>query len=292
MKPPPFAYFAPDSAEAALDLLREHGDEARPLAGGQSLVPMLNFRLARPAVLVDLNRIAGMSEITTVDGTVRFGALVRERAAERSTVVRERSPLLAAALPLIGHEAIRTRGTLGGSMAHADPAAELPAVAVAADAEMVLRSAARGNRTVPADEFFQGYFTTAVEPDELLVEVAIPEPAAGTGVRFLEVARRNGDFALAGVLATVHLTEGRIDDARIALIGVADRVVRARAAETVLVGTAPADETFAEAAATAVRDLRPPSDLNGSSAYRKHIAERLVRRALDGALAAAGGTPS
>jgi len=288
MKPPPFEYHAPDSLEEALDLLREHGDEARPLAGGQSLVPMMNFRLARPSVVIDLNQVPGLSELDAADGVVRCGAMVRERAAERSAVVHERAPLLAAALPLIGHEAIRTRGTLGGSLAHADPAAELPAVALAAEAQLVARSAERGERVLGADEFFAGFFTTALEPDELLVEIRLPEVPAGSGVRFEEVARRQGDFAMVGVLAVLHTADGVIDDARLALIGVADRAVRAREAEAALIGAKADAGAFAEAAATAARDLEPMSDLHGSSAYRKHVAERLVQRALQGAAEAAG----
>jgi len=281
MKPAPFDYFAPQSVEHALELLHEYGDEARPLAGGQSLVPMLNFRLARPAVLIDLNRVPDLSDVTTADGSVSFGAMVRERAAERSPVVQERAPLLAAALPLIGHEAIRTRGTLGGSLAHADPAAELPAVALAGRAELLLRSAERGERIVEAEDFFRGFFSTAIEPDELLIEVRLPELPPGSRVRFEEAARRHGDFAIVGVLAALHLTDGVVDDARLALIGVADRAVRARDAEAALLGAKPGPGPFAEAAATAVRDLEPMSDLHGSSAYRKHVAERLVCRALD-----------
>jgi aerobic carbon-monoxide dehydrogenase medium subunit len=288
MKPPPFEYHVPESLEHALELLRDNGDEARPLAGGQSLVPMLNFRLARPSVLIDLNFLPGLGDITAGEGEVHFGTMVRERAAERSSIVHQRSPLLAAALPLVGHEAIRTRGTLGGSMAHADPAAELPAVAVAAGAQLVLRSADRGERVVDADDFFQGYFTTTIEPDELLVEIRLPELQPGTGVRFEEVARRHGDFAMVGVLAALHIHDGVVDDARLALIGVADRAVRARQAEALLVGAKPDGGVFGEAAATAVRDLEPMSDLHGSSAYRKHVAERLVRRALNGAASVAG----
>ncbi|MGE0880925.1 MAG: xanthine dehydrogenase family protein subunit M [Acidimicrobiia bacterium] len=289
MKPAPFDYHAPDSVEQALELLRQYGDEARVLAGGQSLVPMLNFRLARPAVLIDINGVAGIDAIAAGEGALRFGALVRERAAERSTLVRQRSPLLAAALPWIGHDAIRTRGTIGGSMAHADPAAELPAVAIAAGARMTVRSAARGERIVAADDFFQGYFSTAIEPDEMLVEIEIPDSVPGTGVSFEEVARRQGDFAMVGALAAVHLSDsGTVDDVRLALISVAERAVRAAEAEASLMGIRPDARAFAEAGALAVRDLEPASDLHGTSAYRKHVAERLVRRALANAVSRAG----
>lgn len=287
MKPPPFDYHAPETVDEALALLREAGDDARALAGGQSLVPMLAFRLARPSVLIDLNRVAGLAAITATDSGISLGTMVRERAAERSDVVRQRAPMLVEALPLIGHEAIRTRGTIGGSMAHADPAAELPAVALAGDAELVVRSAERGERTLSADDFFQGYFTTAMEPDELLTEIRLPDLPAGSGVRFEEAARRQGDFAMVGVLASLHVSDGVIDDARLALIGVADRPVRARDAEAGLVGSKAGADTFAAAAAAAVRDLTPSSDLHGSSAYRRHVAEQLVQRALDGA---AGGS--
>lgn len=288
MKPPPFDYRCPDTLDEALALLGEYGDDAKVLAGGQSLVPLLNFRLARPAVLVDVNRVPHLDAVTWDGDRLVLGAMVRERAAERSDAVREAAPLLARALPLIGHPAIRTRGTIGGSLAHADPAAELPAVALATDAELVLCSAARGERVVPAADFFEGYFTTALAPDELLTEIRLPGAPAGTGSCFEEVARRHGDYAMVGAAATVRLDEGgRIADARLVLIGVADRPVRATAAEAALADGEPSPAAFAAAGAVAVGDLTPSSDLHASAAYRRTVAATLVGRALAGATAAA-----
>ncbi|HZT67025.1 MAG TPA: xanthine dehydrogenase family protein subunit M [Acidimicrobiales bacterium] len=289
MKPPPFEYRAPTSVEEALDLLWEHGDEARPLAGGQSLVPLMALRLARPSLLVDLAGVAGLDAIGSANGSVTVGAMVRERAAERSAEIAGSAPLLAAALPLIGHPAIRSRGTVGGSLSHADPAGELPAVALAAEAVMVARSH-QGERTIPAADFFTGYFSTALAPDELLTEVRWPEAADGSGAAFEEVARRHGDFAMVGVAAMVSLEAGKITSARLALSGVSDTPVRAGDAEAALVGVAPGDEAFGEAAQLAAAALSPPSDLHGSSAYRRHVAGVLVRRALAVAVARAQGS--
>ena len=288
MKPPPFEYRVPDTLDEALFFLAEYGDEARPLAGGQSLVPLMAFRLARPAVLVDLNRVANLGSIGFDDPQVTLGAMVRERAAERSDLVAQRVPLMARALPFIGHEAIRTRGTIGGSLAHADPAAELPAVAVATGAVVVAISQSRGPRTVPADEFFISHFTTALEADELITEVRFPSVAEGTGVAFEEVARRHGDFAMVGVAAVVHLADGVIDRARLVLTGMAEVPLRAKAAEMLLVGARPDAAAFEDAAAAAVADLDPPSDLHGSAAYRRHVAAVLIRRCLERAVAEVG----
>jgi aerobic carbon-monoxide dehydrogenase medium subunit len=289
LKPPPFEYRRAGSISEALALLEEHGDEAKPLAGGQSLVPMLSFRLARPSVLVDINRLDELADIRTTSTGVTVGALVRERAAERSEIVSERIPLLAAALPLIGHEAIRTRGTIGGSLSHADPAAELPAVAIATEAELVVQSAARGVRTIAADDFFVSFFTTAMEPDELLTEIRFPELLPGTGVAIEEVARRHGDFAIVGVVANVHLNDGVIDKARIVLTGVGETPARATAAESALIGATAQSGTYAEVAALAAGDLEPQADLHATTAYRRHVAGVLVRRALQRAVEQAEG---
>ncbi len=282
MKPAPFEYEVPDTVEEALALLAEYGDESRPLAGGQSLVPMMAFRLARPSVLIDLNRIPALASITTENGFVRVGAMVRERAAERSDTVTRDIPLLAQALPLIGHEAIRSRGTIGGSLSHSDPAGELPAVAVATGAEMVVTSAGRGDRTIAAEDFFVTHFTTSLEADELLTEIRFPVTRPGTGTAFDEMARRHGDFAIVGVGVRIHVEGGTIDEARVVLTGVADTPYRARAAEDVLVGSAPGSESFqaAAAAAAAATDLDPPSDLHGTTAYRRKVAGALINRTL------------
>jgi aerobic carbon-monoxide dehydrogenase medium subunit len=279
MKLPDFSYVAPATVAEATAFLAEHQDEASLLAGGQSLIPLLALRLARPAVLVDINGLDELAGVSVKDRQVTVGAMTREYMAEESETVAAALPLLASALPLIGHEAIRSRGTLGGSMAHADPAAELPAVARALDAEFVVRSQS-GERVIPAAEWFEGYLTTARRPDEILVEVRFPVAEPGTGVAFLEIARRHGDFAMVGLATSLTLTDGTITDARLAFSGVADVAVRAAAAESLLVGQQPSAELFAEAARLAAEPLKPPADLHGSSDYRKKVAAALVRRGL------------
>jgi aerobic carbon-monoxide dehydrogenase medium subunit len=283
MKLPPVDYEAPETVSEAVGLLAEHQDEASVLAGGQSLIPLLALRLAQPAVLIDINGIAELSGVSATNGWVAIGAVTREYLAEESETVAGTVPLLAAALPLIGHEAIRSRGTIGGSLAHADPAAELPAVARALDVELVVRSAS-GERVVPAAEWFQGYLTTSRCPDELLTEVRFPAAGRGTGVSFQEVARRHGDFAMVGLATSVTLSDGAIIDARLAFAGVADVPVRAAGAEDLLVGEAPSAELFDEAARRAASDIDPPADLHGSAEYRKKVAGALVRRGLRAAV--------
>ena len=226
MKLPPFAYETPATVADAIGLLAEHEDEASVLAGGQSLIPLLALRLARPELLIDINGIEELSGITAADGQVRIGATTREYMAEESPVVADALPLLTAALPMIGHEAIRSRGTIGGSLAHADPAAELPAVARALDAQFVVQGPA-GERVIPAQEWFEGYLMTARHPDELLTEVRFPAAAPGTGVSFDEVARRHGDFAIVGLATSLVLSAGVISDARLAFTGVSDVPLRA-----------------------------------------------------------------
>jgi len=279
MKLPPVEYEAPRTVAEAIDLLAEHLDEASVLAGGQSLIPLLALRLARPAVLIDINGIDELSGVSATDGWVAIGAMTREYVAEKSETVASTVPLLAAALPLIGHEAIRSRGTIGGSLAHADPAAELPAVARALDAEFVVRDPS-GERVIPAAQWFEGYLTTSRHPDELLTEVRFPTARRGTGVSFQEVARRHGDFAIVGLAASLTLSEGVISDARLAFAGMSDVPVRAAAAEDLLVGERPSTELFDEAARRATGDTDPPADLHGSSDYRKKVAAALVRRGL------------
>jgi carbon-monoxide dehydrogenase medium subunit len=281
MKLPSVEYEAPATVAEAVGLLAEHQDEASVLAGGQSLIPLLALRLARPAVLVDINGVAELSGMSRVNGWLAVGAMTREYMAEESAGVAQAVPLLAAALPLIGHEAIRNRGTIGGSLAHADPAGELPAVARALDAEFVVRSAAETARVVAAADWFEGYLATARRPDEMLTEVRFPVAAPGTGAAFEEVARRHGDFAIVGLAAQLTLTEdGVISDARLAFSGVADVPVRAKDAEDLLGGQRPSAELFEEAAAAATACLDPPADLHGTSEYRKKVAAALVRRGL------------
>jgi len=279
MKLPPVDYEAPTTVSEALDLLAEHEDEASVLAGGQSLIPLLALRLAYPAVLIDINGVGELSGILAADGSVTIGATTREYVAEASQTIADAVPLLAAALPLIGHEAIRSRGTIGGSLAHADPAAELPAVARALDAEIVVRGRS-GERVVPAAEWFEGYLTTSRGADELLTHVRFPAAGPGTGTSFQEVARRHGDFAMVGLATSVTLSGGTISDVRLAFAGVSDVPVRASAAEDLLAGQRPTPELFDEAARQAAVDIDPPADLHGSSEYRKKVAAALVRRGL------------
>lgn len=285
MKPASFDYFAPGTLDEALALLAEHGDEAKPLAGGQSLIPAMNFRLARPRVLVDLNRIAALSYVRSEKGGggggVEIGAMTRQRAVERSDVIARAAPLLAEAMPAIAHPQIRNRGTVGGSIAHADPSAELPAVALALDARFRARSATR-ERTIVAADFFKGVLETALEPGELLVEIALPSLRPRTGTAFLEVARRHGDYALVGVAAAVTLDPtGRCQAARIALLSVGDGPVLAVEAVKTLVGQKRSDELLRAAAdAAAKRDVDPPSDIHASAEYRRRLVEVLTRRTL------------
>lgn len=289
MKPAAFSYFAPRDLDEALHLLAHHAPDAKPLAGGQSLVPMMNFRLAQPRVLIDLNRVAALSFVNDANGVLVLGAMLRQAAAERDHRLSAAVPLLADALPLVGHETIRHRGTIGGTLAHADPAAEIPAVALALGAELVVRST-RGERVISADQFFLGPLMTALEPDEMLIAVRIPRMPPHTGTAFLELSRRHGDFAIVGVAAQVTLDEsGRIAQAALALCGVGPTPVRARQAEAALAGAEPTDEQFRAAGALAAQEIDPASDIHASADYRRRIAAVLVRRALSQAAQRAQG---
>jgi CO/xanthine dehydrogenase FAD-binding subunit len=291
MKPPRFDYLAPASLGEALDLLAALGEGAKVLAGGQSLVPMLNFRLARPAHLVDVNGLAELAGIREDDGHLVIGALTRQRAVEQSVLVGRRCPLLAEAMPQIGHVQIRNRGTIGGSLAHADPAAELPAVVAALGGEIVLRSTRR-RRVLKAEEFFVGYLTTAAEPDELLVEVRLPAVPARTGTAFVELSRRHGDFALVGVAATVTLDGAGVCTAcAVALTGVGPTPVDAAEAARALVGVRPEPAAFENVGRRVAAALEPDRDLHASSEYRKHLAGVLTRRALARAAERAAAPP-
>ena len=280
MKPPPFDYMDPRSLDEAVGLLAEHGDEGKILAGGQSLVPLLNFRLAQPSVIVDVNRVVELSYLRRSNGRLRIGAMCRQTRLEQSPVAREGWGLLGDALALVAHPQIRNRGTVGGSAAHADPAAELPVAFSALEARFTARSS-RGDRVLDADEFFVTHLTTALDPDELLVEVEVPPVAEGTGHAFTEYSRRHGDFALGGaaVLYTKN-GDGTCTDARIAMLGAADTPLRAREAEAALRGQKLDDDVAAEAAKLAARDIEPTGDIHGSSSYRKRLIEAMVRRAL------------
>jgi carbon-monoxide dehydrogenase medium subunit len=279
VKPPAFEYVAVTSADEAVAELAAHGDAAKLLAGGQSLVPMLNLRLAAPSRLVDLNRVAGLASIEERAGGVAVGAMTRQRAVETSALVAARVPLLADALPWVGHTAIRNRGTLGGSLAHADPAAELPAVALCLDARFTVRGPA-GSRTIDAREFFTGYFTTALAPTELLAEVWFPALPAGSGGAWIEVARRHGDYALAGVAAVVTLAGDIVREARLALTGVDAVPVRATSAERLLAGAPFSARSLAAAAEEVRRQVEPHTDIHATAAYRRHLAGVLALRAL------------
>jgi carbon-monoxide dehydrogenase medium subunit len=280
MKPAPFAYAVPESIPEAIALLQHYDGEARVLAGGQSLVPLLNMRLARPAALIDLNRTAGLDGIAERNGAITIGAMTRQREIERSALVRSRQPLLDAATRNIGHPQIRNRGTMGGSLAHAHPASEYQAAAVALDAQFTITGAS-GTRTVPASGFFVTYLTTALAPDEILTEVVWPALPPATGCSLMEVARRHGDFAIAGVAATLTASGGGCHEARLALFGVGGTALRAREAEAAMAGASLDDHAYRHAAAAAYDEIdEPPSDVHGSGAYRRHLVRVLVERAL------------
>jgi aerobic carbon-monoxide dehydrogenase medium subunit len=274
----PFDYLAPATLDDALGLLREHRDEAKVLAGGQSLIPILHYRLARPRIVIDINGLP-LGDIAAEDGRVSIGALVRYHQLEESDAIARRCPVLGAAARLIGNVRVRTLGTMGGSLAHADPAAELPAVMTALGARLALASPS-GRRTVAARDFFMGPLTTALAPDELVTGVEVTAvPTHGWAVE--ELSRRAGDFAIVVVVALVSLDRrGRMDDARIAFGGIAGRPIHARAAEDTLRGREPAPDTLARAAQAARDALDPPSDAFVSGAYRRHVAGVLCRRAL------------
>lgn len=263
-----------------LALLAEHGDEAKLLAGGQSLVPLLNLRLARPSVVVDLAAVDGLAGIEQVDGRLLLGAMARQRAVETSATVAAACPLLVEAVRHIGHVQIRNRGTVGGSLAHADPAAELPAVVLALGAEMVARST-RGERVVLAHEFFDGSFTTTLQPDELLIEVRMPVTER-CRTAFFEVARRTGDFAIAGVAAVVGFeADSRcVADVGLAALGVGPTPIRLRDAEAAVLGSNLGDDSVSAAAAAAMSAVSPITDVHADEDYRRLLVGVLVSRAL------------
>jgi CO/xanthine dehydrogenase FAD-binding subunit len=288
MKPAPFKYYAPSTVDEALARLAQHGWDAKVLAGGQSLVPMMNFRLAQPAVMVDLNEISDLFYIQpSRNGSLSIGAMTRQRTVELDPVVAQRCPMLSEALTKVAHPQIRSRGTLGGSIAHADPSAELVALSVALDARLRLRSKQRGERWVDARDFYLGLFTTVLEPDELLTEIVLPPMPSRSGWSFMEVARRHHDFALVGVAATVILDKSRdpakakCERARLVYFSVSDGPAEAIEAAAVLQGQEPTAEAILEAAQTAGDvDIDPNSDINASAEYRRHLVKVLGRRAL------------
>ena len=290
MKPAPFEYYTPTTVEEALSHLVEHGDDAKVLAGGQSLIPMMNFRLVQPSVLVDLNNIPELSYIRPVEnGGLRLGAMTRHHQVEIDQLVAERAPLLHETMPKIAYSQIRSRGTFGGSVSHADPSAELASVSVALGGSFRLRSQ-NGERWVPANEFFVGLFTTVLESGELLVEVALPSMPIRSGWSLMEVARRPHDFALIGVAAVVSLDENNLcQQAQMVFLSAGDVPMVAHKAIESLTGQAPAPKVIQAAAEIAAsEDIDPSSDIHATAEFRRHLANVLARRALEQAFKRAG----
>lgn len=287
MKPSRFEYFAPETVEEVVSLLEQYGDEGKILAGGQSLIPLLALRLAIPEVVIDINRVSELDYMKDEEGAIRVGALTRQRAIEKHDRLIERCQILGEAVGVVGHVAIRNRGTVVGSMAHADPASEWPALALALDADFEVIGPG-GKRTVPAESFFVSYLTTALEANELATEVRFKIPSGRVGSSFLEVARRHGDFAVAGAGALLGLSDGgTIDEARIVVMGVGPTALRARDVERSLIGKRPEPHLFEEAAEGIRRAIEPTGDIHGSAEYRRSIAGVLTRRALSSAAARA-----
>ena len=281
MKPAPFEYYVPDSIEQAVELLREHGDDARLLAGGQSLVPAMNFRVVQPSVLIDLNRVGELQYIRNDHATLRIGAMTRERELEFDPVISKRTPLLAEAMPHVAHPQIRNRGTLGGSLANADPAAELPVIMLALRARLKVRNA-DGERWVDAHNFFVGMFATDLAADEMLAEIELPTTSARTGWSFMEVAPRAGDYALMGVAALVTLDEDRrCKHARLVYLNAGDGPVEAREAGSALEGKMPDARAIDEAADLASqKEINPFGNIHASPDFQRHLARVLTRKTL------------
>lgn len=285
MKPAAFDYIAPETLEHALDLLAQYGDEAKVIAGGQTLGPMLNMRVLAPSVLIDLNNIAELGERHVTDEGLMLGALTRQGELEDDADLGRSQPLVAAAIPHIAHRAIRNRGTVGGSLAHADPAAEWGALVHALGAELMVARKGSAPRLVAAEEFFEGLLTTALGPDELLIGVRLPRWRADAGWSFREFSRRHGDFAMAGVACRVVLDgSGRCREAGLGLVGVSDKPLRASKAEAVLLDGDVGEALFREAAACAAAETDPMEDLHASAAFRRHLVEVLVTDALEEAV--------
>ncbi len=282
MLPSRFEYHRPDSLEEALQLLAEHGDEAKVLAGGQSLIPVMKLRLAAPAHLIDISRL-GMDSIAEADGHLAIGALARHRDLERSDLLKARYPVMAAAAPLISDPIVRNLGTIGGSLCHADPAGDWGSVMLALQASVVLRSG-RGERELPISEFLQDTFTTALEPDEILTEVRVPQPAGSSGGTYLKMERKVGDFATVAAALHLSLSDGTIERAGIGLTAVASKNLQATDAEASLAGAEPTEAAFAEAGRLAAEASSPVTDVRGSAEYKRHIVDVYVRRGLATAL--------
>ena len=288
MKPAKFDYFAPTTLEEALELLAQHGPDAKVLAGGQSLMPMMNLRLVRPAVVVDINRVAGLSGISASNGAVTVGAMTRQRDLHQSEVIGGAFPMMASAIGHIGHFQIRNRGTIGGSLAHADPAAELPAMCTALDAEFVVADS-NGTQRMAAAEFAIAPLMTSLEPEQLLTEVRLPTLGYGWRWGFREVSRREGDFALVGSIAMLkNDSDGVCREARITMFAVGDGPARMPAAEAALVGRVVDDAARREAAALVSEAVTPGSDIHASSEYRTEVSAVMARRALGGCVRGLG----
>jgi carbon-monoxide dehydrogenase medium subunit len=286
--PHSFEYVRPESLDRAVGLLREHGDRARLLAGGQSLIPLMKLRLAAPQVVIDLGRVPGLSMLKEDGEFLRIGAMARHRDLEGTPIIRERYPLLADAARALGDPQVRNLGTVGGSLAHADPAGDWGAALLAFDTKIVARGAA-GERTIPIDEFFKDTFATALKAGEILTEIRVPKPGAHAGGAYMKLKRKTGDFATVAAAAQVELEGGKVARVRIGLAAAGPTPVRAKRAEDHLKGK-PADAThLAEAAKLAAEDARPTADLRGSEGYKRAMVEVFTRRALEKAVARATG---
>lgn len=283
MFPPRFDYVAPTSLDEALSLVAEHGDDAKVLAGGQSLIPLMKLRFASPAVIVDINGVPDLDQVEQSNGELRVGALVRNATIVASEQLAESYPAMVAAAPLISDPLVRNLGTLVGSLAHCDPAGDWGAVMLALDAQVVARSK-DGERTIPIDEFLKGPFTTALEPTEIATEVRIPSPAGSVGSDYRKLERKVGDFATVGAAVAIELDGGQISRAGVGLTAVGSRNVRARAAEEALVGSEPGNEAFGDAARLAAEAAEPRSDERGSEDYKRHVVREFVTRGLDRSL--------
>ena len=289
MKPAPFEYHAPDSIEQAVELYSQYNGEAKILAGGQSLVPAMNFRVVQPSVLVDLNRVGELSYIREDGDVLRIGSMTRERHLEFDPLIPKWTPLLAEAVHFIAHPQIRNRGTMGGSIVNADPAAELPVLMLALNARLKAKNKS-GERWIGAPDFFVGMFTTALEPDEILVEIELPLSSTRTGWSFMEVAPRAGDYALMGVAALVTLDEGgKCKAAKLVYLNAGEGPVEAKEAEQLLKGEALSDELIESAASRASQEeINPFGNIHASSEFQRHLANVLTKKALKQAMQRAG----
>jgi CO/xanthine dehydrogenase FAD-binding subunit len=287
LKPARFEYFAPSTVREAVELLVAHGEEAKLLAGGQSLVPMMNLRLAQPGVLIDLNRISELAYIRDEGDRIAIGAMTRHSEVERSPVVQRACPMLSHAVRNVGYPAIRNRGTLGGSLAHSDPVAEMPCVAVTFDAELVVVGP-EGRRVIPSTEFFVTHFMTVLEPTEVLVEVRFPRLGEQSGWDFQEFAKKSHEYPIVSVGVELQLEDSMLDRARIGISGGGDRAIRATEAEELLRGQPASTAAFEEASEAAAMFARPTGDIHGSEEHRRHLIKVLTRRVLESAASKAG----